>query len=484
MSIEIERLSNIIEAALLAFGQPLSVDRLIGLFSEDEPVSRQDIREALQQLQQSCEGKGIELVEVGSGFRYQARKDYAKWVAKLWEEKPPRYSRALLETLVLVAYRQPITRAEIEDIRGVSVSSHIMKTLQERDWVRVVGHKDVPGKPALYATTKAFLDYFNLKSLDELPSLMEIRDLDKISAEIDAQGQEIDSEQVQASADAQQLLDSEDEERLFADGDVDHGDGIEDSMDTSVAAPAEDTTEQEIPDTESVEETMTAAAASAETAELPETLQSTQEEVSASESLQNGQLQDKFVAVDGNTAEFVQADSREPVDDLLATTIAENQPTTESAGVEAQNSEAAETVGVEFSSKHGSDTADTVELLEQADGPVSATSDDDGEQGAGAVEDIDASAVMHNDNEETVSIEGNSAQPQDVEHEHAETVEMQSEEESESVHETRFSTANYGLRESEHEKRENAEQQRDQSEYAEEEHDHHSDRLSAAEPNT
>jgi len=241
MSIEIERLSHIIEAALLAYGQPLSIDKLLSLFTEEEQVSRQDVREALQSLQQSCEGRGVELVEVGSGFRYQARKEHAAWVSRLWEEKPPRYSRALLETLVLVAYRQPITRAEIEDIRGVSVSTHIMKTLQDRDWVRVVGHKDVPGKPALYATTKAFLDYFSLKSLDELPSLMEIRDLDKIGAEVDLQGQP-----VPAGVAEQALLDVEDVERLMPDGEADHGDGIEDELEPVFNAESESPITEEV----------------------------------------------------------------------------------------------------------------------------------------------------------------------------------------------------------------------------------------------
>jgi segregation and condensation protein B len=190
MSVDNEKLKCVVEAALMASGQPLSMDRLLALFAEDENVTRQDVRAALQSLQEDCANRSVELVEVGSGFRYQAKQDFAPWVGKLWEEKPPRYSRALLETLALVAYRQPITRGEIEDIRGVSVSSHIIKTLQERDWVRVVGHKDVPGKPALYATTKAFLDYFNLRSLDELPSLSEIRDLDKINAELDLEGGE------------------------------------------------------------------------------------------------------------------------------------------------------------------------------------------------------------------------------------------------------------------------------------------------------
>ncbi len=185
MSLNTEKTKNIVEAALLAAGQPLSVDRLLTLFLDEYQPSRDELRTALATLAEECEGRGVELVEVNSGFRYQARQDYAPWVARLWEEKPARYSRALLETLALVAYRQPVTRGEIEDIRGVSVSSNIMKTLQERDWVKVVGHRDVPGKPAMYATTRQFLDYFSLKGLGDLPTLAEIRDIDSINAELD-----------------------------------------------------------------------------------------------------------------------------------------------------------------------------------------------------------------------------------------------------------------------------------------------------------
>jgi segregation and condensation protein B len=184
MSFNPEQLKNILEAALMAAGQPLSIDRLLTLFMDEAQPSRDEIRAALATLAEECEQRGIELKEVSSGFRYQAKQDYAEWVARLWEEKPPRYSRALLETLALIAYRQPITRGEIENIRGVSVSSNIMKTLQERDWVKVVGHRDVPGKPAMYATTKQFLDYFSLKSLSDLPTLAEIRDIDSINAEL------------------------------------------------------------------------------------------------------------------------------------------------------------------------------------------------------------------------------------------------------------------------------------------------------------
>jgi segregation and condensation protein B len=180
-------LKYIVEGALLAAGEPLSVDRLRSLFSEERQPEAAAVRQALFSLAQDYEGRGVELKEVSSGFRIQVRDELAPWVSRLWEEKPGRYSRALLETLAIIAYRQPITRGEIEDIRGVSVSSSIMRTLHERGWVRTVGHRDVPGRPAMVGTTRAFLDYFNLKSLDELPTLMEIRDLDKDHPELDLQ---------------------------------------------------------------------------------------------------------------------------------------------------------------------------------------------------------------------------------------------------------------------------------------------------------
>ncbi|TAL72439.1 MAG: SMC-Scp complex subunit ScpB [Rhodanobacter sp.] len=173
-----EQLKPIVEAALLAASQPLSVAQLGDLFGEGDEVDREDIARALESLVDDCAGRGVELIEVASGFRYQVRRDVHPWVAKMWTEKPSRYSRALLETLALIAYRQPITRPEIEQIRGVVVSSNIVKTLEEREWIRIVGYRDVPGKPALFGTTRTFLDYFNLKSLDELPPLAEIRDME------------------------------------------------------------------------------------------------------------------------------------------------------------------------------------------------------------------------------------------------------------------------------------------------------------------
>jgi segregation and condensation protein B len=182
---QIEQLKPIIEAALLAASQPLSIAQLGELFVEEDEVNRAQIAMVLEQLAEDCQGRGVELKEVASGFRYQVRQDVHPWVSRMWTEKPSRYSRALLETLALIAYRQPITRPEIEQIRGVVVSSNIIKTLEEREWVRVVGHRDVPGKPALYGTTRGFLDYFNLKSLDELPPLSEIRDMEDPQMRLD-----------------------------------------------------------------------------------------------------------------------------------------------------------------------------------------------------------------------------------------------------------------------------------------------------------
>ncbi|TXI35410.1 MAG: SMC-Scp complex subunit ScpB [Aquipseudomonas alcaligenes] len=173
-----KELASLLEAWLLALGRPLSLERLGELFEEGERPEPAQIREALEVLRQSCEGRAFELKEVASGYRLQVREKFAPWVGRLWEERPQRYSRAMLETLALIAYRQPITRGEIEDIRGVAVNSQIIKTLQERDWIRVVGYRDVPGRPAMLATTKAFLDYFNLKSLEELPPLAALRELE------------------------------------------------------------------------------------------------------------------------------------------------------------------------------------------------------------------------------------------------------------------------------------------------------------------
>lgn len=171
-------LAQLLEAFLLASGKAQSLERLYELFEEGERPEPAQFKAALELLRQSCEGRAFELKEVASGYRLQVRERFAPWVGRLWEERPQRYSRALLETLALIAYRQPITRGEIEDVRGVAVNSNITKTLLEREWIRVVGYRDVPGRPAMFATTKGFLDHFNLKSLDELPPLAALRELE------------------------------------------------------------------------------------------------------------------------------------------------------------------------------------------------------------------------------------------------------------------------------------------------------------------
>src|SRR3954467_9784602 len=181
---DINQIKRIFEAALLGAGQTLALPQLAALFDEHDMPSHEEMARALEELQADAEGRGVELVEVASGFRYQVREDVHPFVSRLWTERQTRYSRALLETLALIAYRQPITRAEIEQIRGVAVASSIVKTLEEREWVRVVGYRDLPGKPALFGTTKLFLDYFNLKSLDQLPPLGEIREIEDIDPEL------------------------------------------------------------------------------------------------------------------------------------------------------------------------------------------------------------------------------------------------------------------------------------------------------------
>ncbi len=224
------RLKHILEAALLAADEPLSQARLAGLFPEEEQPSNADIGRALEQLAEECADRGVELREVASGYRLQVKSDLQPWVARLWTEKPQKYSRAMLETLALIAYRQPITRGEIESVRGVSLSSNIIRSLQEREWIRIVGHRDVPGKPALFGTTRAFLDYFDLKSLDELPTLAEIKDMDSLEPELefdpaddeDAPEQEAGAETESDSDDFEALADdaAEESEDLEAEGEA------------------------------------------------------------------------------------------------------------------------------------------------------------------------------------------------------------------------------------------------------------------------
>ena len=202
-----EQLKNILEAAMLVSSKPMTLAHMEALFEHDEntlePPTREQIREAISLLQQDYESRGIELAEVASGWRMQSRQEMSPWIANLFQEKAPRYSRALLETLVLVAYRQPITRSEIEDVRGVAVSANIVKTLIERDWVKVVGHRDVPGRPELLGTTKQFLDYFNLRKIGDLPTLSEIKSLDEIAPDLAREVAMLDP----ADADQQKAVD-------------------------------------------------------------------------------------------------------------------------------------------------------------------------------------------------------------------------------------------------------------------------------------
>lgn len=173
-----------VEAALLAAGRPLSIDQLYGLFDPNAAPEKAEIRQAIRNLQDDYQFRGLEIVEVASGFRTQVRATMADRLQKLWEERPPRYSRALFETLALIAYRQPMTRGEIEEIRGVAVSPNIIRSLLERDWVRVVGHRDVPGRPAMFGTTRGFLDYFGLKKLDDLPPLADLSDWESLRVQL------------------------------------------------------------------------------------------------------------------------------------------------------------------------------------------------------------------------------------------------------------------------------------------------------------
>jgi len=172
------KVKMIIEGLLLAAGRPLTLESIAAVFNDDERPENEELLAVLARIDEECSDRGFELTKVASGYRFQVKQELAEWVSKLWEERPPRYTRALLETLALIAYRQPITRGDIEEIRGVAVSSNIIRTLLDREWIRVVGQRDVPGRPSMFATTKQFLDYFNLESLQQLPALSEIRDMD------------------------------------------------------------------------------------------------------------------------------------------------------------------------------------------------------------------------------------------------------------------------------------------------------------------
>jgi segregation and condensation protein B len=237
---EINKIKNILEAVLLAAERSLTVVQLEALFELDEErPTRDEIRQALHEMADDYESRGFELKQVASGFRLQVRQEFSTWVGRLWEEKPARYTRALLETMALIAYRQPITRGEIEEVRGVSVSSNIIKTLLERDWIKVLGHKDVPGKPTLYGTTKEFLDYFNLQKLDQLPTLAEIKDLDSIHPELAL------DEDVAKDSDDPGTDDSDTDDANLNEGPDDGlNDNLNDGMDEDGQIPSYDNEEQ------------------------------------------------------------------------------------------------------------------------------------------------------------------------------------------------------------------------------------------------
>jgi len=178
------KISQVIEAVLLSASRPIDVQEIERVFPEDEKPTREEIRQALQEIEEQCKDRGVELKKVSSGYRLQVRQSLSSYVAKLWEERPQRFSKATLETLALIAYRQPITRGEIEEIRGVTIGTQLMRGLMERGWVKIVGQRDVPGRPSLYSTTKEFLDYFGLQHLRELPELPELPDLQSLDLEL------------------------------------------------------------------------------------------------------------------------------------------------------------------------------------------------------------------------------------------------------------------------------------------------------------
>jgi segregation and condensation protein B len=254
---EATEIRNIIEAALLAAGRPLNIDQLKGLFDGRMAPEKSEIREAIAALNEEYEERGIVISEVASGFRMQIKSAMADRLQKLWEERPPRYSRALFETLALVAYRQPITRGDIEDIRGVSVSSNIIKQLLERDWIRVVGHRDVPGRPAMFGTTKAFLDYFSLKRLDDLPPLADLSDWENLRVQLnlpeveDQVFSDVDDVADVAVGDVPVLYpEDQQEEAANADANADSGEAEPDQEDSEEAPeePDEELVVKEWPD--------------------------------------------------------------------------------------------------------------------------------------------------------------------------------------------------------------------------------------------
>ena len=246
------KLKQIIEGAIMASESPLSLDNLMSLFEMDPPT-RDEVRGVLEEIEADCDGRGFELKKLASGYRFQVRSEYGEWVSRLWEERPQRYTRALLETLALIAYKQPITRGDIEEVRGVAVSTNIIRSLLEREWIRIVGHRDVPGRPAMYATTKSFLDYFNLANLDELPTLSEIRDLDEMTSRLDLDEPLIEMKTIV-------LSDEDVEAEIFEDTDLDEVattvDTIRENIRRVMAPPVLDDDDDDSGDNDADDETV------------------------------------------------------------------------------------------------------------------------------------------------------------------------------------------------------------------------------------
>jgi segregation and condensation protein B len=288
-----EKLQSILEAALMVAGHPLTIAALQNLFNEDERPSADDIKTALEGVADRHKDSGIELHEVASGYRLQARTELSPWLAKLWEERPARYSRAFLETLAIIAYKQPITRAEIEEIRGVTVSSNIMKTLSDREWIRLVGFRETPGKPALYGTTKTFLDHFGLTSLKEMPTLAEFKDMqaqeEALQVQLAIENSDIgpgDSEVIPQERDAIMAEDTpaesseqamiEQAEPLEADSATEIAETIEEAQTTEADESIAFTEAAEISQTEAVIETIEAAEPAADAEDMETVIESDQ----------------------------------------------------------------------------------------------------------------------------------------------------------------------------------------------------------------
>lgn len=314
-------LKHIIEAALLTAGKPLSMQHLQQLLADDDeeqtPLAKEFVQAGLDALALDFEDRGIELKLVASGYRLQVRQSLEPWIAKLFEERPPRYSRALLETLALVGYRQPITRAEIEDVRGVSVSSNIIRTLLEREWIKVVGHRDVPGRPSMYGTTKEFLDYFNLTSLSELPELGQLMDLDKATAKFDkANGDEAANDgeegEREEGQDAEVVAEGENAEATAESDSSDESEVDGESTDENVAS-AEDDSEQ-LAESDDDESDVDAEAEPQESEDAASTESETETEVTAESEEENAEAEIAEAApeeedlADGESQEDIDAD--------------------------------------------------------------------------------------------------------------------------------------------------------------------------------